>query len=266
MTAVTCGAARRLAWGSPDRLLTPVERARALVHIGQCGTCQRFVADMQVLRQAVAGCGSSVTAPPALRRSVQAVIRLEPQRRLAARRSYRLGLGLAAALAITALGVRMFISAPGDPLGRLVAQESALLALPGIESSDAEVVHTWLASRLAIPIHVPTFPDARLTGAAIATVGGRHAAVIRFQVGDRHVAYVVAPDGAPLTMPKVDPARHEARYGAVAVVSWQAPGLFHVWMGSLPAPHLASLARRCAEQARAAQISTVVPRRTPIVA
>ncbi len=266
MTVVTCGAARRLAWGSPDRLFTPVARARALIHIGQCGSCRRFVADMEVLHQAVAGCASSVSASPALRRRVHEVVQREPHRRRVIRRISRLGLGLAAALLVTVAGVWMTAHPPAGPVAKLVAKEAALLSLPGIESSDAEAVHVWLAGRVDFPIHVPTFPDARLTGAAIATVGGRHAAVLRFQVGDQHVAYVVAPDGTPVVLPKVEPARREERYGAVAVVFWQAPGMLHIWMGSLPAPHLASLARRCAEQARTAQRTTAVPRRTPIVA
>lgn len=265
MTAVKCGAARRLAWGDPDRLVTSVDRARALSHIGKCGSCRRFVADMKTLREVAGSCGSTAIASPDLHRRVRAALRQEPARRIAVRRSYRLGLGLAAALAATALGARLLIPFTSDPLRRLANAEARLLSLPGIESSDAASVHAWLAARLAFPVHVPTFPDARLTGAAVTTVDGHQAAVIRFQVGDRHVVYVMSPDGIPIERSGLDPIQHQTQYGALAVVSWRVPGLLHAWIGSLPPPHLASLARRCAEQARAARLS-MVSRRPPIVA
>ena len=47
---MNCGEARRLWFRQSPPAVTPVERVRALAHIGQCAGCRRFVADMEVFR------------------------------------------------------------------------------------------------------------------------------------------------------------------------------------------------------------------------
>jgi len=247
MKHMTCGRARRLTWQDPDALVLSVERAGAQAHIARCPECQRFLAEMGLFRRAVGAAGGTESAPPELHHRVQNA--LVVHRRHGARwRRARTGLGIAAALGIVLLGTRLLTRTESDPVLQIAAHEREWLTQPGIESSDQRAVHQWLAQRLRYEIHVPEFVDARLTGAAVLSIGGRPGAVIRFQIGDRHITYVIAP----VESATGDSTLRPQRAGELAIVSWHMPGLLHVWIGAIPPEHLESLARRCAEQARAA--------------
>jgi hypothetical protein len=259
MSELTCGEARRLAWGGggADEVVMPVERARAHAHVARCSACQRFAAEMELLRQVASQLRGATDLPAGLGDRVRTGIAAAASRRLRYRRWSVAALGLAASLALVVWAAQLTRPGSAGAVRQVVSREREFLAQPGIESSDPATVQAWLTSLLTFPLHVPTFTDARLSGAAVAQVNGRPAAVVRFQVGDRPVTYViVVDDNAP-----ADSAFREARFGNRAAVSWTMPGLVHVWMGSLPATHLSSLARRCAEQALAAARVSVAPRR-----
>lgn len=260
MRDMTCGRARRLAWGYAGETILSVEQAKARAHIVRCPACRRFLSAMSRFKQKVAAVRGSEPAPAALRERLRREL-IAARRRHAERRWRRgLGLGLAAALAAMVLGSVILFSGPNDPIRQIARQRAELQAQSGIESSDANAVHDWLAQRVSFQVHVPEFLDARLTGAAISTVNGHPSAVIRFEVGERHIAYVVAPDQAEDS----DTTLRPARVRGLSIVSWRTPGQLHVWIGQLPQEQLASLARRCAEQARAAAVAGAVTRRTPI--
>ncbi len=260
MRDMTCGRARRLAWDDPGEFVLPVEQARARAHLARCPACQRFLSAMRLFRRMVATARGTETAPAPLRERLLGEINAAHQRHTDHRRHRRIGLGLAAAVALAILGTRLLSTGASDPIRQIARRETALLAQSGIESSDAHVVHGWLAERVPYSVHVPEFLDARLTGAAVTIVGGRPSAVIRFQVGERHIAYVIAPDQAV----DADAVLRPDRFRGLSIVSWRTPGLLHVWIGQLPPEQLASLAGRCAEQARAAAVVGAASRRAPI--
>lgn len=260
MSDLACGQARRLAWGESDRLVLSVERARAQAHISRCPPCQRFVGAMRLFRRAVGTEGGAESAPAAFRERLRANIGAARLERTERRWRGRLALTLAAAVVLIALGARLYPAVERDPVRQIARRESALLTEPGIESSDRRVVQEWLAPRVPYRVHIPEFLDARLTGAAVPAVEGRQSAVLRFQVGDRHITYVISP-AEPATG---DTTLRSARVGGLAVVSWRAPGLLHVWIGAIPQAQLVSLARRCAEQASAAAALSAEPRRAPV--
>ena len=128
-------------------------------------------------------------------------------------------------------------------------QREALLAEPGIESSDIAEVQRWLDRRAPFHAHVPSFPDARLTGAAVAVVASSPAVVIRFQVGNQFMLYAVTAADSKIS---VDSSFRREERKAAATVAWRSGGLDHLWIGTIPVQHLASFAARCAEQAKAA--------------
>ncbi len=259
MNDITCGEARRLEWGGRDEVVLPVERARAQAHLARCAGCRRFTAEMELLRRAAGELRDTTELPTGLRDRVRAAIAMGSRRRFSYRRWGLTSLGLAAAVALIVLGGRLALPDRADPIRHIVSREREFLALAGIESSDPGTVQAWLASLVAFTVHVPTFPDARLSGAAVSQVNGHPAAVMRFQVGDRPVTYVVVLD----TQASADSAFHEARFGDLSVVSWSMTGLVHVWLGTIPATHLTSLAHRCVEQARAAARLSAAPRSAP---
>jgi anti-sigma factor RsiW len=259
MGGMTCGRARRLAWDDPDAIVVSVERARAMAHLARCPACQRFVAAMRLFKRAVGMARGVESAPATLRLRVQDTLQAAHRRRVRHHRRRWVLVGLAAALALLALGSRLLPGGPGDPVRQIVRDEEARRAQSGIESSDPGAVHAWLAERVPFPVHVPTLPDARLTGAMVAAAEGRYSAVLRFQVGGRPVSYVVSSSQSG-----GDFRFRPGQVGDLAVVSWRQPGLLHVWFGPIPPEHLASLARRCAEQARAAASMLDVPRTTTV--
>ena len=240
-----CGAARRLAWGKRDLVVTPVGRGRALAHIGQCPDCRRYTSDMESLRTAVGRTARLEPVPAGLMPSVLHRTRIVRARR--ARVSRWLRTGLVAAVVLVAAKV-LWPAGRGLP-GEVYRQRAALLAEPGIESSDVHEVQVWLDRRAPFHAHVPSFPDARLTGAAVAVVGSSPTVVIRFQVGNQFMMYAVASADSKIS---VDSSFRREERKAAATVAWRSGGLDHLWIGTIPVQHLASFAVRCAEQARAA--------------
>lgn len=246
---ITCGTARRLAWESPEASVLPVERGRAVAHLAACEECRRFQSDMAVLRNATALLAPEVP-------TAAFVARLRQATAAAPRRSrWMRGVLLGLAAAATALVVIRWPGPAASPVltEQIVAQQALLLAEPGIEHADAAVVQAWLNRRLPQPVHVPTFENARLLGAALVNLNNLPAAVIRFQVGGQFITYTVAPARDALA---AAPAVVGARRDTATVVAWRDATLQHVWVGAIPALHLTAFARSCAEQARSAMRSS----------
>lgn len=258
MNDMTCGQARRLAWDDPQGIVLPVERVRAQAHIARCPGCQAFLAAMRLFRGVVRGARGAEPAPLPLRSRIHEALGTAHRRDAVRRRWTRVGLGLAASLVLAMAGLRFLPTASDDPVLRIAGHERQLLTQAGIESSDPGAVHAWLSARFTPDLHIPTFLDARLTGAAVASIRGERVAVVRFQVGDRHVAYVVAPESTALG----DATFRRQLAGDLAIVSWRMPGLLHIWIGPIAPDDLLSLARRCAQQARAA-VSAAAFRHSP---
>lgn len=258
MTAVDCGAARRLAWGTGDRLLTPLARGRASAHVAQCADCRRFVTDMERMRDAV----RQAAPEPAMPDIVAARIH---QRIAAAHASespvwWRTSTAIltaAAAVMLIVVAPRR-VTTPPDVVVEVAARQQELLSTPGIESTNPAEVQGWLLTASRLAVHIPTFTDARLTGATITRVGGRAAAVVRFQVGNRFMTYTVIA-----LEPRVpsDTLLRQSVDGELATATWRAAEFQHVWVGAVPAIHLASFARRCAEQARTGMRAPSAPTR-----
>jgi anti-sigma factor RsiW len=247
MTDLSCGEARRLAWGRRADAVLPVERGRGLAHIAQCPSCRGFVEDMDKLRGAVAAGAPPVALPADVNLRVRERVR-ESLDLAAGRGRRRILLTLAAAAALL-LTLRSFPASSGLTVDRIVRHQRELLAQPGIESTDPVIVHEWLLAQAAFPVHVPTFPDARLTGATVTTIDGHTVVVMRFQVGSQFMIYASSED---LTSAPADSAFRSESHGGLARVAWRASGLSHAWIGALTSEHLVTFARRCADQARAA--------------
>ena len=241
---ISCGTARRLAWESPEASVLPVERGRAVAHLATCEECRRFQADMALLRQAAVHLAPDVPTPEFVARLRRATITAPRRRR------WTRGVLVGLAAAATALVVTRWPGRAESVLTeRIVAQQAQLLAEPGIEHADAAVVQAWLNRRLPQPVHVPTFENARLLGAALVQINDLPAAVMRFQVGGQFITYTVAPARDALA---AAPAVIGQRRDTAAVVAWRDATLQHVWVGAIPAQHLTAFARSCAEQARSA--------------
>lgn len=255
MTQNDCGVSRRLAWGPSGQVVSSVERGRALAHIAQCATCREFAHDMETMTRALSRVGQTIAVPfdvqQRLNRQVSKAMRAEFTRSSSVPMVARVVL-IAAALLLTFVTLR---TEQPDAVGKIVERQAQLLSAPGIESNDAAVVQRWLGARVAHRVHVPVFEDARLAGAAIAIVDGAGVAVLRFQVGAAFVTYTLLPD-TPIdpALPKDVAATtwRTAEHGRSSSVTWSASGTQHIWVGELPLPHLLSLAKRCAEQARMA--------------
>lgn len=251
----SCGEARRLAFEPIHGPVTAIERWRAARHVERCGACRAFTADMRLLASripiAASGQGPSEEFVAQLRHAAaETAQRNRPMRRW--------WTGLAAGLVgLVALGSGLVSRGDADPLlAELVERQVALLTEPGIESANPVVVEQWIAGRTGLHVHVPTFDDARLLGAATTRVGGSPAAVVRFQVGSGYVTYTtVAIDGTA----ERDSTLRQAAVNALRLVWWRDTTSRHVWSGSVPAEHLTSLARRCLEQAAAAPVESLGP-------
>lgn len=287
MTQSECGVSRRLAWGPSGQSVTSVERGRALAHITHCASCREFTRDMERMAGSVARLGATVTVPTdvqhRLKHGMAEVLRAEfpdtPTRQAAVTpspgRLHHLRKGISASrhrarqvvrgtpatarLALVAAALMLaFVSlrsdAP-DAVSQVVDRQEQLLSEPGIESSDAVLVQRWLAVRVTNDVHVPVFEDARLVGAAVATLAGERVAVLRFQVGAAFVTYTLLPERSRGALPRGARTNTEWRtavHGPRSSVSWSDSDMQHIWVGELPIPHLLSLAKRCAEQARRA--------------
>lgn len=245
---MTCGAARRLGWGRGDPVVTSVERVRALAHVAQCESCRRFTSDMAMMASLIGSAAPGPEAPAHLTQRLRSRIAAARERR----RKVRWTVGVIALAAAALLTLVRPVNRPGsEPVVEHLAE---LLAAPGIESSDDREVANWLEARTPLQVHVPTFGDARLTGATIAQIDGAPSVVVRFQVGNQYAVYTISG----LTPP--GEAEHSAtllttRVGPIAVVEWRTMHEHHRWVGAIDLDHLTSLAKRCAEQARSAMNS-----------
>jgi hypothetical protein len=200
---------------------------------------------MEKLRTAVGRTARLEPGPAGLRQGILQRTWIARARR--ARVSRWLRTGLVAAVVLVAATV-LWPAGRGLP-GEVYRQRAALLAEPGIESSDVHEVQVWLDRRAPFHAHVPSFRDARLTGAAVAVVGNGPTVVIRFQVGNQFMLYAVT---AADTKISVDSSFRRDQRKAAATVAWRSDGLDHLWIGAITVQHLASFAVRCAEQAKAA--------------
>lgn len=246
-----CGRTRRLLWPEADPSASATEIARARAHAAECGSCRRFMDEMQSLAQGLRALGSDETAPPEVRQRVHARLadaRAARRPRIAGRR--RAALWLATAVASVA-GLAFWFARVGVEtsgtrvIGAVVEDHLRTLHQQAIESSEPAVVERWVAEHVPLAVRVPKLPEALLEGARVCHLNGARGAVIRYRVDDKPVSYYIMPESPGVRDQSGDTSfRAEAQAG-YTVIAWRSDGLLHALVGDLPRARLARLAQMC---------------------
>ena len=169
-----------------DGEATSEEVARARTHLGACARCEATLADFRRIRAA-----------------------FRPERRPSARtvpRRRRPATGLAAAVALAAAAVLVWVKSRPDPAG--LAQEledrhlMAFSRTPACEfhSSDPTAVGQWLAENVGYEVKVPSVPDAELLGARRCPVHGGTIASVLYRRGSEGVTLFLPREGTAIAL------------------------------------------------------------------
>lgn len=245
-----CGHARRVVWPNAGPRSADEANVAAQRHVESCQDCQAFFDEMAALRGTLRASIKDEATPLWLREEIYS--RLAEARLARPSRSYRrwsvtLVAALIAAVLIVGAGVLLQRRPPGASVASVVAMEHARgVGGDRLSSTDRDEVERWLAARVEFAVHVPTFSDARLTGARISATEGGRGAIIEYAVGERTLSYFVLPSSDDQRLGTGITRAAESGY---RMVLWQDSGLVHVLVGAFSHEHLGRFAKECIEQA-----------------
>jgi anti-sigma factor RsiW len=177
-----------------DDSLTELEAATVGSHIQSCPDCRSSLEELRWLKDVV-----RASAPAA-------VATAEFKARLAAaaarrRRRRRTGLaatgGLAAALAVVLVALpivrerRAMAELIGDHVGITVTREEAF----DVIGADAGTLERWFTGKVDFALHIPQLAQAKLVGARLCDIAGRHIPLASYELGTRRVSIFVERTG-----------------------------------------------------------------------
>jgi anti-sigma factor RsiW len=175
-----------------DGDLTELESASLMAHLQACGgECRVRLDDLRGLKQTIHAWAPAPVSGDALEQR----LREAPGVRQRSRRN-RIGTlagGLMVALVAAAFIVpvlrerRALAELIGDHVDITVKREEAFDVV-GAEPGSLE---RWFEGKISFPLHIPRVPEARLVGARLCNVAGRHIPLASYELGTERVSMFV---------------------------------------------------------------------------
>jgi anti-sigma factor RsiW len=177
-----------------DGSLPELEAATVGSHVHSCPDCRSRVDELRWLKNAVQS-----SAPPSVATDeFKTRLAVAAARR---RRRRRFGVavtgGLAATLAMLLVAVpivrqqRAMAELIGDHVGITVTREEAF----DVTSADASTLERWFTGKIDFPLHIPQLARAKLVGARLCDIAGRHIPLASYELGARRVSIFVERTG-----------------------------------------------------------------------
>ena len=179
-----------------DAALPELESATVAGHVHSCPSCRTRLDELRWLKDAVRS-----SAPPALAtEEFKARLVATAARSRRRRRTVRLGAlggGLGVALAALLLVLpfvrdrRAMAELIGDHVDITVTREEAF----DVSGDDRSSLENWFIGKIDFPLHIPQVPKARLVGARLCDIAGRHIPLASYELGTRRVSMFVERTG-----------------------------------------------------------------------
>jgi anti-sigma factor RsiW len=179
-----------------DDSLPELESATVVGHLQSCPSCRARLDELRWLKDAVRSTALPAEASEEFRTRLAAAAARSRRRR----RSLRLGtLAAGVAVVLAALLVvppfvrdrRAMAELIGDHVGITVTREEAF----DIAGGDPRELERWFTGKIDFPLHIPPLPAARLVGARLCDIAGRHIPLASYELGTRRVSMFVERTG-----------------------------------------------------------------------
>jgi len=233
-----------------DGEVTRDDARRIEAHLATCAACRRDAERLAMISERLRATPNEAV-PARVRAAAEASVRGHSAR-------WRWGWGVAAAVAVTAAAsVASILAVQSRDLPAAVSQEILLRHLGGfarsrpcdIESSDPQVVSSWLTEHAGYPVSVQVASDTQLLGGRMCRLCGDHAAAVMLRRGGTPLTIFVPP-------PHSDAARQAERLALEGPRCTAGPVGSAICATSAPQPMLA-VAEGDSSQVSAALVASV---------
>lgn len=175
-----------------DDSLAELESAAVASHVQSCRSCRSHVDELRWLKNAVRASAPAAVASDEFKARLAAT----PTRSRSRRRNVRVGavvsgVSLALAAVLVALPIvrdrRAMNELIGDHVGITLTREEAF----DVTGGDARELERWFTGKIDFSLHIPQLPAARLVGARLCDIGGKHIPLASYELGVRRVSMFV---------------------------------------------------------------------------
>jgi len=145
---------------------------------------------------------------------------------------------LAAALAVVLVALpivrerRAMAELIGDHVGITVTREEAF----DVTSADASTLEQWFIGKIDFPLHIPQLAQAKLVGARLCDIAGRHIPLASYELGARRVSIFVERTGRNLRSTACDEQVH-----GYTVCRRTVGGIEYLFVSDYPAKEAGSI-------------------------
>lgn len=177
-----------------DGSLPELEAATIGNHVNSCSDCRSSLEELRWLKDVVKSSAPAAVASDALEARLAGAANRRRRRR-------RIGLtvtgGLATALAVVLVALpivrerRAMAELIGDHVGITVTREEAF----DVTGADAGTLERWFTGKIDFPLHIPQVAQAKLVGARLCDIAGRHIPLASYELGTRRVSIFVERTG-----------------------------------------------------------------------
>jgi len=220
-----------------DAALPELESGTVASHVHSCPSCRTRLDELRWLKDAVRS-----SAPPALAtEEFKARLVTTAARSRQRRRNVRLGAlagGLGVALAALLLvpplvrDRRAMAELIGDHVGITVTREEAF----DVSGGDPRSLERWFTGKIDFPLHIPQVPQARLVGARLCDIAGRHIPLASYELGTRRVSIFLERTGRPSR-----PMACDERVHGFTVCRQTVGGIEYLFVSDYPAREAGSI-------------------------
>lgn len=258
---MNCSHARKILYPEPTKCEVTIEHAAAQMHVHECSACNRYFREQTEWSQLLKEKVGTEEAPEPLREQVQKAIarhrETPPQGRIQRRRR-ALVAALAAVMFLPAAWLAwQAVKAPSASLLQDLCKDHAnyLSERREVESSEPEVIESWLRQKTRYAVHVPAFEDTELLGGRLCFLRGRQAALVFYRKSDRPVSlFQFSEEGVRLrtlnqSVIEGVPIWHGAFQG-YNVVAFAQRGMIYALVSDLRESELLQLASEAQVQSR----------------
>lgn len=174
-----------------DGSLPELEAATVGSHVHSCSDCRSSLDELRWLKDAVRSSAPPAVATEAFRARLAGAASERRRRRRTLGLGVASGLGLALTVALIAIPIvrdrRAMTELIGDHVGITVTREEAF----DVAGGDAAVLERWFTGKIDFPLHIPQLPAAKLVGARLCDIAGRHVPLASYELGTRRVSVFV---------------------------------------------------------------------------
>jgi anti-sigma factor RsiW len=178
-----------------DGALPELEAATVGSHVHSCSDCRSILDELRRLKDAVRSSAPPALASEAFRARLAGAASQSRRRRRTIGLGVAGGLGLALAVALIAIPIvrdrRAMAELIGDHVGITVTREEAF----DITSADAGTLERWFTGKIDFSLHIPQLRQAKLVGARLCDIAGRHIPLASYELGTRRVSVFVERTG-----------------------------------------------------------------------